>query len=130
MQHRHRANIEIAIAIVLALLVASVAIRQALGEDVHPAFGSHHTSNLSLDSEVPDIQKLEAKAVEVLRAKYGLTLSEARAKVRIDGKTDVARCLEFVIINALAGITQANVTASVVAEAHPVSVAEQHPVAQ
>lgn len=121
MQHRQRANIEIAIAIALVVLVASLAIRQALAQDQHPAFGPHQTTQLTVETDVGDIQKLEAKAVDVLRTRYGLTLTEARAKVRLDGKTDVARCLEFVIINALAGISQAKVVGSVVANEHPVA---------
>lgn len=88
-------------------------------EPDHPAFAPHQSSTLAVESEVADIPKLEAKAVDVLRAKYGLTLEEARAQVRIDGKTDVARCLEYVIINAMAGIAQARVVASVVGNQHP-----------
>jgi len=101
-------------------VLASIAVGQeAPIEPEHPAFGQRHTSTLVVESQVADIPKLEAKAVEVLRAKYGLTLDEARAKVRVDGKTDVARCLEHVIINALAGIAQAEVVASVVGNQHP-----------
>ena len=59
----------------------------------HPAFGPRHISQLSLEIEVADIAKLEAKAVDILRTKYGKTLDEARAMVRVDWKTDVARCI-------------------------------------
>jgi|GEM_PF-6508002 len=110
----HRPLIQLAIAATLTILSAVVA-----SQEEHPAFGTQHTSTLVVESQVSDIVKLEAKAVDVLRAKYGLTLDEARAKVRVDGKTDVARCLEYVIINALAGIAQAEVVASVVGNQHP-----------
>lgn len=85
----------------------------------HPAFGAIHTTELKVESTVVDIPKLEAKAVDILRTKYGLTLAEARDKVRIDGKTDVARCLEYLYINAVTSVVQARVEVTVVAEQHP-----------
>ena len=85
----------------------------------YTVFGPEHTSQLTVESNVPDIAKLEAKAVDILRTKSGLTLAEARAKVRIDGKTDVARCLEYVIMDALQKITQAEVVGITVANQHP-----------
>lgn len=104
----------------LAMFAATVASAQD-----HPAFGTHHVSQLIVTSDVPDVPKLEAKAVEILR-RVGtvtgetMTLAEARAKVRIDGKTDVARCLEIVIIDRLRGIAQARVVGTTVANEHPV----------
>jgi hypothetical protein len=100
----------------LALSMATSALAQ---DAPHPAFGPTQTSILTVDAEVPDIPKLEAKAIDILRTKYGLTLAEAREKVRIDGKTDVARCLEYVVINALNGITQATVVGISIQQEHP-----------
>lgn len=102
-------------------LVATMTMLTAASysQEEHPAFAAHQSSTLAVESEVADVPKLEAKAVDVLRTKYGLTLEEARAKLRVEGKTDVARCLEYVIINALAGIAQARVVASVVGNQHP-----------
>lgn len=113
-----------ALTVVAALLIilAVISAKALAQEPEHPAFGARHISTLVVESDVADVVKLEAKAVDVLRTKYGLTLDEARAKVRIDGKTDVARCLEHVIINALAGIAQAEVVGSVVGNQHPAGV--------
>lgn len=110
--------------LILAICVA-LGFSQSIAQDEHPAFGNTQSAQLTVDAEVPDIPKLEAKAVDILRTKYGLTLDEARAKVRIDGKTDVARCLEYVVINALAGITQANVIGSTIVLQHPTEPVEQ-----
>ncbi len=77
----------------------------------HQAFGAHQEIVVTVTAEVPDIAKLEAKAVDILRKwDPALTLTAARAKVRVDGKTDVARCMEYVVINALGSITQAKVS--------------------
>jgi hypothetical protein len=103
------------IALFWLLLIAGT----ALAQDDHPAFGPTHHTAITADAEVADIPKLEAKAIDILRTKYGLTLAEARDKVRIDGRTDVARCLEFVYINALQGIAQAKVVATAIANQHP-----------
>jgi hypothetical protein len=99
----------------------------------HPAFVSTQTLHLTVQAEVDDIPKLEAKAIAILRqvgtvTGETMTLEQARAKVRVDaqgnpdpkGRTDVARCLEYVIPNWLKGIAQASVVASRIEAPHPV----------
>src|SRR5688572_19446629 len=98
------------LAVVLIFLLGMIAGAKVASAEEHPAFGSKHTSTLILEIEVTDIPKLEAKAIEILRTKHGQTLEEARAAVRIDGKTDVARCIEFVTINAVQSIAQYTAT--------------------
>lgn len=123
------------LAVICVLIAASVLIVYAARGTVqdHPAFGTHHVSQLTVTSDVPDVPKLEAKAIEILR-RVGtvtgetMTLAEARSKVRIDaagnpnpgGRTDVARCIEIVITDRLRGIVQARVTGVRVANEHPV----------
>ena len=104
---------------VTILSILHMAWALAAEPEPHPAFGQHHLTNVRVESSVPDIKKLEDKAVTILREKYGLTLEEARAKVRIEGKTDVALCLEFVFINALVAVAQAEVSVVTVENAHP-----------
>lgn len=97
------------------------AISKAHADEVeHPAFGSHQVTQITATAEV-DIPKAEAKAVDILRKwDPSLTLAQARAKVRIDGKTDVARCMEYIYINAFDGITQAHVVGVRQENQHPV----------
>ena len=102
------------------LLGAKIATAQE-----HPAFGTRHTSTLILEVEVPDITKLEAKAIDILRTKYGKTLEQARAALRIDGKIDVARCIEFVTINAVQSVAQYSATNVTVGNEHPAELSKQ-----
>ena len=122
MQHRHQAKIEITIAVVLIACVAIAALLNvAVGQTPdHPAYGNHQVIQLTVTADVPDIPKAETKAVEILRKwDPSLTLAAARAKVRVDGRTDVARCLEYIYINHLDAITQADVTGIRQEVAHP-----------
>lgn len=102
-----------------SIAILTLACSIAAAQD-HPAFGQHQVSQLTVEADVPDIPKLEFKVVALLRADDpSLTLAAARARVRIDGKTDVARCMELLIIHTLRGITQAFVVGTVVATQHP-----------
>ena len=85
----------------------------------HPAFEPAQRSMLTVESVTPDIPALESATLDLLTTRYGLTAEEALAKVRVDGKTDVARCIEFIVIEALRGISQATVIGTVVATQHP-----------
>ncbi len=118
MTHAKRTAIEGAIAFALGIILLSMLVHSAASED-HPAFGSRHTSTLIVETEVDDIPKLEAKAIDVLRTKHGLTLEEARSRVRIDGRTDVARCIEVVTINAVQSVAQYRAVNVTVGNQHP-----------
>lgn len=88
--------------------------------DYHPAYGPHHISTLTVESYVPDVPKLEQRVVDILRAADPtLTLADARAKLRINGKTDVARCLELLIIYAVDAPVQFEALSTTVANEHP-----------
>lgn len=88
--------------------------------DYHPAYGPHHISTLTVESYVPDVPKLEQRVVDILRAADPtLTLADARAKLRINGKTDVARCLELLIIYAVDAPVQFEAMSTTVANEHP-----------
>lgn len=50
--------------------------------------------------EVKVRANVEARAVTILR-NDGLTLEEARAKVRVNGVTDIARCTEVILSYAM-----------------------------
>lgn len=125
------------IGLILATALFAVFSLAAPAQD-HPAFDPKQTSVLTVYTETPDIPKLEAKAIEILR-RVGtvtgetMTLAEARSKVRIDaagnpdpgGRTDVARCIEIVITDRLRGIVQARVTGVRVANEHPLQAGGQ-----
>lgn len=95
--------------------------RARADDDPQAAFDAHGFAFFAMEYDTPDIPKLEAKAVAVLRTKRGLTLAEARAEVRVDGRTDVARCWEIVVRNALAGIVQGQISATAMAHQHPLT---------
>lgn len=121
MTHTKRTAIEGAIAFALALVLLFMLVNDANGqEEPHPAFGAAHKLSLIGEIEVDDIPKIEAKAIDILRTKLGKTLDEARAMVRVDDKTDVARCIEFVTINAVMGVVQYRAVNVTVANEHPV----------
>ena len=116
----------------LAVILFGMLISHAAGQDSHPAFGAKQTSALTIETNTADIPKLEEKAIEILR-RVGtvtgetMTLTEARAKVRVDangspdakGRTDVARCVEIVVTDRLRGIVQTRVERVTVANTHP-----------
>jgi hypothetical protein len=106
-----------------AMTVAMLAILATLSAHAqeHPAFGTVHRTYMSVEAEVADIGKLETRAIDILVKPDhgGLTRDEARSKLRVDGKTDVARCLEVIYAYQLRIITQARVTASAIANQHP-----------
>lgn len=106
----------------LLTIIILCLVHRALAQDLpadHSAFSAHGVSSFSLEYDTLDIAKLEAKAVAVLREKSGLTLAEARGQVRVDGRTDVARCIEIIVPNHLKSITQATVIATVIGHQHP-----------
>lgn len=113
------------IVLCLALLLLGFCAGKAYGQEVeHPAFGARHVTQLSVTSDVPDIAKLEGRAIDILR-KPGtvtgevMTLEEARAVVRIDGKTDVARCPEVIYAYQLRIVTQAVIDVARISNEHP-----------
>jgi hypothetical protein len=111
--------LEYALAAIVIFMLGMIAGAKLASAEEHPAFGAKHTSTLILEIEVADIPKLEAKAIEILRTKHGQTLEQARAAVRIEGKTDVARCIEFVTINAVQSVAQYTATNVAVGNQHP-----------
>lgn len=119
MEHRTRVKVEAGIAVGLLLVVISMLFAKHAGAQEHPAFGARHTTTLILEVEVADVAKLEAKAIDILRTKYGKTLTEARELLRVDGKLDVARCIEWVTLNAVTSVVQYQATNVTVANEHP-----------
>lgn len=114
---------------ILAILILCV-VRRALAQKPadHSAFSAHGFAIMTVEYDTLDIPKLEAKAVDVLRTKSGLTLAEARAFLRVDGRTDVARCYEVIIPNHLKSITQGTVIGVRIENQHPAPpLAEQEP---
>lgn len=91
------------------------------------AFSSEGSAEYSIHYTVSDVPKLEAKAIAILRAPPDaggtgtpLTLAEAQARVRVGGRTDVARCIEFVVFDRMKGIVQAHIDAQTIHQEHPV----------
>lgn len=139
MSRSKRTLIEGAISAVPAVVLMAMMVMDARGQEVpaepvpspepepapapveHPAFGPTHTSLLTVQSVVPDIPKLEQRVVDILRAQDpALTSAQARAKLRIDGKTDVALCLELLIIYQVGLPVQFEAVTITVANEHPV----------
>lgn len=118
----------ITIAIVATFVCASVAAIAVAQEPEHPAFGSSHVSTLEVESDIDDTpaarKRLEDKAIAILREPgtvtgEKMTLAEARAITRIDGRVNVARCKEIVITKALRVIVQMRVTGVRVGNPNP-----------
>lgn len=122
MQDRKQHIIEGWIAAVLLTILILCLVHRALAQEPppeHSAFSAHGFAVMTVEYDTLDIAKLEAKAVDVLRTKSGLTLAEARAFVRVDGRTDVARCYEVIIPNHLKSITQGTVLGVRIENQHP-----------
>lgn len=107
-----------AVCAALAIILLVMVVRDAKGAEPFKA-----TSVVTVEYEVPDVPKLEAKAVEILR-RVGtvtgetMTLVEARAITRPGGVVDVARCWEIVSMDRLRGMAQAKVIAVTVTGSH------------
>lgn len=129
MQHSKRNMIEGSFAAVLAMILLSAIVRHANGQDApappphpddHPAFLQLQKMTITVEPYVPDVPKLEQRLVDILRAADPtLTLAAAREKLRIDGKTDVARCLELLMIYVIDQPVQFDAVSITVASQHP-----------
>ncbi len=137
MTHPKRTSIEAAFCAAIAILLLVMLVMDARAQESapaeHPAFGLEHTYQMVVTANIPlpenatdkqraaAIKKAEDRAVTILRRpdSGGLTIEEARAKVRIDGKTDVRRCFEIIFEYQLRIVTQARVTAHQQAAEHP-----------
>lgn len=145
---RRRAGILLALAAISAL---SFAFGLAEAQEGHPAFGRQQFSRLTVEAEVwpadataeqiaAAVKKLEAAAVTAIRRNSKplvdgkkFTVAEAQALLRVQVgtdaagkpiyKTDVQRCLEWIIPDVLATkITSAKVTGTSIEAEHPVAV--------
>lgn len=97
----------VAAALFLAATLLAWAIEARGQEDIpHPAIS---ITSVQFESGVPDVAKLESRAVAILR-KRGKTLAEARALVRIDGQASPELCRAVIVDYALRSITQLQVT--------------------
>lgn len=67
---------------------------------------------ITIQSEVPSVPKLKAKAISILRTRFGLSLAEAQEKLTLNGMTNVSLCNEYLIIDALAKVSQVKITAN------------------
>jgi hypothetical protein len=118
--HAKRVAIEGLSTGMLGLLLLAMLISHAASQDTPAGY----TSVVTVEYEVPDVPKLEAKAVEILR-RVGtvtgefVTLAQARAITRPGGVVDVARCWEIVSTDRLRGVVQARVTGVRVTGEHP-----------
>lgn len=132
MKKRYRPYLEGALAIILTALLCDLCLRAAFAQDApvedpapaeNPAFALKQRTYLSVESFIPDggIPKLETRAIDILVKPDhgGLTRDEARAQLRIDARTDVARCLEVIFQYQLEIVTQAKVVATAIANQHP-----------
>lgn len=122
----------IAIFVLGMLLGASLALADEVPAD-HTAFGLTHQIKTTLDVTVPvpenatekqvaaAIKKVEDRAIAILRRpdSGGLTLQEAQAKVRVNGRTDVRRCIEIILDYQMRTITQVRVTGHRQEAEHP-----------
>jgi hypothetical protein len=126
----------------LAIVLLAMIVMDARADEPppaeHPAFGLQHRYKMDVeaDLQVPEnatpkqiaaaIKKVETRAVAILKRpdSGGLTLEEALAKLRIDGKTDVRRCLEVIFEYQLRSVKQARVIAHQQAAEHPEPAAE------
>jgi hypothetical protein len=108
--------------ILLFLIIGAWAV-MLHAQDDHPAFALKQRTYISVESDIPEggISKLEARAIDILVKPDhgGLTRDVARAQLRVDGRTDVARCLEVIFQYQLVTVTQAKVVASAIANPHP-----------
>lgn len=86
-----------------------------------PNFQATVGSVMSLQAEIPDVKKLRAKAAALLKAQK-LSVAEIAEKLDVDGKPDLQRCIDYIVIDALGKITQAKITGISIAAQHPVSV--------
>lgn len=123
----------LAIGIIALLVIGFIGGAAFAQESDHPAFGLEHSFVMRVEAIVPvpenatpaqiaaAIKRVEARAVAILRRadSGGLSLEEARAKVRVDGRTDVRRCLEVIFVYQLRSVTQARVTRHQQAASHP-----------
>jgi hypothetical protein len=140
MTHPKRTALEAILCAALAIVLMVMLVMDARAEELppaeHPAFGLHHRYKMDVEADLPlpenptpkevaaAIKKAETRAVAILRRpdSGGLTLEEAQAKVRIDGKTDVRRCLEVIFEYQLRSVKQARVTAHLQEAEHPEAV--------
>jgi hypothetical protein len=93
--------------IVLALLVGLLIGRSVNAEETDATFQPHQFAEFRVEYTAPDIAKLEERAIAIMRENApGMTSAQARAFLRVDGKTHVGRCYNVLAFHALGKITQ------------------------
>lgn len=103
----------------LAILAATTAYAAD-----HPAFDTHQSPRFAMEVKVVDQAAAASLAESILVTKGGLTPEEASAKIRVNGQIDLARCVEFILLDSLAGIPS-TLTASL--DVTNVTIELQHP---
>jgi hypothetical protein len=96
----------IALSISFIGLIARCCIAQEIDPDpipiTVPAYQATAGSSIAAQFGVIDINKLEQAAIQVVVFSSNLTAVEALARVRdSDGKTDVAACIDILIVDAI-----------------------------
>lgn len=84
----------------VAFLLSSLALAQD-----HPAFAERQAPKFDLRVQVTDAERARDRAVQILTTKHGLTEAEALAKITSEGKVDLARCVEYIMLDALATLS-------------------------
>lgn len=86
---------------------------------VESPYDTEQTTRIVVHITDIDPKKVESAAASLLRKKTpGLSLAEAKAQLRVNGKLDIARCLEEIYPAQLGKVSVGKVDASVVANFH------------
>ncbi len=120
------------LALMLFMVAKATAQDEPLPAPTHPAFGDIQEPHLSMSVRVVDPQKAAADAEFILSTKYGLTLEEAHEKILTNGEIDLARCVEYILHDALNTIpptltSSLDVTVVTIALRHPEPLPEPTP---
>lgn len=129
----------------IALVALSFAMGLAEAQEDHPAFGLDQVSRVTVETKVaygltnPDeiaaaIDRVESAAVAIILLQFDgtpLTQAEARALLRVQVgtdeagapvyKTDLQRCMEWIIPYQLRNIAVGQVVRTTIEAAHPVA---------
>lgn len=93
------------IGFVLAVFFCVLAVSLSVGAEelAHPAFAAEQRPRVVIESKFIDPAAALALAESILTTKHGLTAQEARAKLTTNGQLDLARVLEYVLLDQLPG---------------------------
>lgn len=71
---------------------------------VAPAYLDHQEPDFTMKVNITDINATVARAESILVEKHGLTAEEAHQKILTNGQVDLARCVEFILLDTLGSI--------------------------